>query len=79
TVGIPYIALLSAKVILALYTFWVVRYLRQPILARNPERPSGVRGVARLLTQPGTVVVLGLVIVLLADTLRLLVERALTG
>ena len=69
--GAPYVAVLGLKVALALYSFWVVWSLRR--------RPSPKGTVGRLALGVEGVVAAGVVIVLLADILRHLVERALAA
>lgn len=89
TVTIPYVTVLSIKIALGLYMFYVVRFLRQraypeenlpePLLAEG-ERVgfriwwSRARG---LLTSTTAVMIIGVVVFGLADVLDMLFERGL--
>lgn len=79
TVTIPYIAVLALKIALALYMFYVVRFLRQ---RAYPEETSG-GGKWRLrlrsrMTSATAVLIIGVIVFGLADVLSALFEEGLT-
>ena len=82
SVGIPYFITLSIKISLALWMFWVV-WGQRDRWRRGMVSPKPVSQRWQRLTAPfrGTniTVTLGLVVFLLADILRALVERSLEG
>jgi hypothetical protein len=78
TVTIPYIAALALKIALALYMFYVVRFLRQrPYPA---ETAGGGNWRSRLrsgLTSTTAVLIIGVIVFGLADVLSALFEESL--
>ena len=83
TLGIPYYMTLAFKVFLALWRFWLVRRMRhrhqKPEEVDAPQRGSLTRLLLAPLQGNNATVTLGMVIFLLADILRLLVEKNLGG
>ena len=79
TVTIPYVAVLALKIGLALYMFYVVRFLRPR--AYPEERSTAENRWARMwgkLTSTTAVLVVGMVVFGLSDVLDALFENALT-
>jgi putative copper export protein len=78
-VTVPYVAVLAVKVALALYMFYIVRFLRQEAY---PEEASTGRSclsrVRRLLTNTTAVLIVGVIVFGLADVLDMLFEKGLT-
>ena len=80
TVTTPYVAVLVAKIVLALYMFYVVRFLRQRSYPEEPEAPVGRWGrLTGLLSSTTALVIIGIAVIGLSDVLDALVEDALTG
>ena len=82
-VGVSYVAALGVKVSLALWMFYIVLSRRRRAIDTVDQnglssRPLPQR-IGRTLSGYNTVVVLGLLVFLMADLLRFLVERALAG
>lgn len=84
TVSLPYMAVLSLKIVLALYMFAVVRFRRRR--AGGPDAPgaggrrAGVKaGIRAGLTGNTALLVIGLVVFGLADLLGVLFENSLGG
>ena len=78
TVTTPYVAVLAAKIALALYMFYVVRFLRQR--AYPEESPAGSSWWARLrrgATSATAILIIGVVVFGLADVLSALFEQGL--
>lgn len=78
TVTIPYVAVLALKVALALYMFYIVRFLRQR--AYPEEQSSGNSFWQKLrasLTSTTAVLVIGVVVIGLSDVLDFLFESSL--
>ena len=80
TITVAYVLVLGVKIALSLWMFWLAQQLR-----RRPG-PSGVRGVTaqmRLgrdwLQSPNLLLMLGLVVYLLAEVLKVLFEQSLVG
>ena len=77
-VGTPYIVVLAIKIVLALYMFYFVRFLRP---RTYPEEASvGTKRLHRitaLFTGATAVLVLGVIVFLLADILRALIEKGI--
>ncbi len=74
-VDTPYIVVLVIKIVLALYMFYLVRFLRR---RTYPDEAEGkYRRVIALFTSATTVLVLGVIVFLLSDILAELVEQAL--
>jgi uncharacterized membrane protein len=79
-VGAPYIAVLVVKIVLALYMFYLVRFLRPRTYPGDATTPArGIRRATSLLTGATAVLVIGVIVFLLADILRALVERGIEG
>ena len=78
SITIAYVAVLVAKIVLALYMFYVVRFLRRE--AYPGETASGAGWLARLrsgLTGTTGVLIIGVVVIGLSDVLDALFERGL--
>ncbi|MBI2872269.1 MAG: hypothetical protein HYY00_03660 [Chloroflexi bacterium] len=80
-VGVPYFAVLALKVTLALWMFWTARALRarRTGLSGQGSARRGLRYVAAALTSAQATLVVGVIVILLSDILRFLVERGLSG
>ncbi len=80
TVTTPYVGVLVAKIALALYMFYVVRFLRQgeypEQAAPASDRWSRIKG---RLTNTTTVLIIGVVVFGLSDVLDALFEGSLGG
>ena len=80
TVTTPYVGVLVAKIALALYMFYVVRFLRQGGYPEEPapasDRWSRIRG---RLTSTTAVLIIGVVVFGLSDVLDALFEDSLGG
>jgi putative copper export protein len=80
-VTIPYVAVLAVKVALALYMFYVVRFLPVRGGRAYPEEPGSAGGwlprLRNLLTSATAVLIVGVVVFGLSDVLGLLFEKAL--
>jgi hypothetical protein len=72
---------LAVKIALALYMFYSVRFLRRRASADDTKAstPSWVRKALDAVSGPNAVLVLGVIVLLLADVLRMLVEQRLGG
>ena len=78
--GIPYVAVLSIKIGLALYMFYLVRFLRPRTYSEaSTDAGKGLRRLTAAFTGATAVLVLGVIVFLLADILRALVENDLGG
>ena len=82
--GVPYVAALGFKVALSLGMFYLARFRRPrpwPLpLETNPAPPPSVatlRRVARAVTGANLILILGIVVFLLSDLLKVLFEQAL--
>lgn len=77
SVTTPYVAVLVVKIVLALYMFYVVRFLR-PRVYPDDEGYNGsrVRRLRHRLTGSGALLIYGVVILGLSDVLSLLFENA---
>ena len=79
-VGTAYVVVLVAKVVLALYMFYLVRFLRPRTYSGDPVPPAlGLRRVTDLLTGATAVLVIGVIVFLLSDILRALIEIGIEG
>ena len=80
TVTTPYVGVQVAKIALAVYMFYVVRFLRQREYPEQPEpeshRWSRIKG---MLTNTTAVLVIGVVVIGLSDVLNALFEGSLGG
>lgn len=80
TITIAYVAVLVVKIVLALYMFYIVRFLRQSTYPEEPTTGNGWWGKARdSLTGTTAVLIIGLVLFGLADVLSALFEDSLRG
>jgi putative copper export protein len=79
TVTIPYVAVLTLKVALAVYMFYIVRFLRQ---RAYPEDQPGGSGwwhkIRSSLTSTAAVLVIGVAVFGLSDVLGALFENSLS-
>ena len=79
-VGAAYIVVLVVKVVLALYMFYLVRFLRPRTYSDEATAPSrGFRRAANLMTGATAVLVAGVIVFLLADILKALIEKGIEG
>ena len=79
-VGLPYVAVLTAKIVLALYTFYLVRFLRRRSYPEEASAPaSRLHRLGSMCTGTMAILIVGAVVFLLADVLRALVENGLKG
>ena len=76
----PYVAVLVVKIVLALYMFYVVRFMRRDSYPEEPE--SGSSGWQRLMgrfTGTTALLVIGVAVIGLSDVLDRLLENALVS
>ncbi len=80
SVATPYVAVLVAKIVLALYMFYVVRFLRQRSYPEEPETPASRLGrFTGRLSGTTALLIIGIAVIGLSDVLDALVEDALAG
>ena len=78
TITVAYVAVLAVKVALALYMFYIVRFLRQRSYPEELPAGAGWWGKVRVgLTGTTAVLIIGLVVFGLADVLAALFEDGL--
>ena len=79
-VGMPYVIVLVIKIVMALYMFYLVRFIRLRNYAVEPV-PTNKRlqRFTSLFTGATAVLVLGVIVFLLADILRALIEKGIEG
>ena len=77
TATVPYGAVLGVKVALSAWMFFLVMGRRRATRQPEPPRASPLRVAANALGHVNMTVVLGIIVFLLSDVLRLLVERGL--
>ena len=78
--GLPYVVVLSIKIVLSLYMFYLVRFLRpRTYPADQASGAKGLQRVTTLFTGATAVLVLGVIVFLLADILRAVVEKGIEG
>lgn len=78
--GMPYVVVLSIKVVLALYMFYLVRFLRfRSYPANGPMASTRLQKTTSFFTGATIVLVLGVLVFLLADILAELVEQEIRG
>ena len=78
SITIPYVAVLVVKIVLALYMFYVVRFLRPATYSEGDRAATGWLGNVRAgLTSAGAVLIIGLIVIGLADVLAFLFEDSL--
>lgn len=76
----PYVAVLVVKIVLALYMFYVVRFMRQDSYPEEPELAvSGWQRLQGRLTGTTALLVTGIVVIGLSDVLDGLLESALVA
>jgi putative copper export protein len=74
----PYVAVLVVKIVLALYMFYVVRFMRQDSYPEEPELPdSRWQRLTSRITGTTALLVIGVVVIGLSDVLDGLLENAL--
>ena len=78
--GVPYVVVLAVKIGLALYMFYLVRFLRPRTYPADVSgRAWGLQRFTRAFTGATAVLVLGVIVFLLSDILRALIERSIEG
>ena len=79
-VSIPYVVVLTIKIVLALYMFYLVRFVRSRTYpAEVPPGNKGLQRLTTIFTSATTVLVIGVIVFLLADILQAFVERGIEG
>ena len=81
-VGVPYVVVLGIKIVLSLWMFVLARGRRRQMpypTDRTPPAAGGWRRFARAVSGYNTIVILGIVVFLLSDLLKVLFEIALEG
>ena len=85
-VGAAYVVVLVVKVVLALYMFYLVRFLRPRTYSEEAADPcpsgrvaGGLRRATNLMTGATAVLVIGVIVFLLADILKALIEKGIEG
>ena len=79
-VTIPYVAVLAVKIAMALYMFYVVRFLRHGVYPGEPDAGGGWLARARSrITGTTGVLICGVVVIGLSDVLDALLEHGLRG
>ena len=79
-VGTAYVVVLVVKVVMALYMFYLVRFLRPRTYSDEAEAPArGFRRASNLMTGATAVLVMGVIVFLLADILKMLIEKGIEG
>ena len=74
----PYVAVLAVKIALALYMFYVVRFLRPRVYPDSADGGGGRMGrVRNRMTSTGALLIYGVIILGLSDVLTALFENAL--
>ncbi|MDE0719658.1 MAG: hypothetical protein OSB75_03755 [Dehalococcoidia bacterium] len=74
----PYVAVLVVKIVLALYMFYVVRFMRQDSYPEEPELPdSRWQRLTSRITGTTALLVIGVLVIGLSDVLDGLLENAL--
>ena len=80
-IGVPYVATLAAKIALSIWMFLLAqgRRRRNALLDAHRPRPAatGLRRAARAFSGYNAIVILGIIVFLLSDALKLLFEQAL--
>ena len=77
-VGVPYVAVLGVKIGMAIYMFYLVRFLRPRTYPEEPAPDNrGLQRLAALFTGARAVLLLGVIVFLLADILQALVEQGI--
>ena len=78
-VGTAYVVVLVVKVALALYMFYLVRFLRPRTYSDGEPPARGFRRAANLMTGATAALVIGVIVFLLADILKMLIEKGIEG
>ena len=79
-VGVPYVIVLTIKIVMALYMFYLVRFLRpRTYPADIAVNTRGLQRVTGMLSGATAVLVLGVIVFLLSDILRALIEQGIEG
>lgn len=77
-IGTPYIIVLAIKVVLAIYMFYLIRFVRLQTRRNNPQlRYARYKLWISALFSGTTVVILGIIVFLLADILSTIFEAGL--
>jgi len=79
TISTAYVVVLAIKVALALYMFYVVRFLRPQVYPEEAAANGGWRRIRDRLTGTTALLLLGVLIFGLADVLAALFESSLLG
>ena len=78
--GVPYVVVLAVKIGLALYMFYLVRFLRPRTYPADVSgRAWGLQRFTGAFMGATAVLVLGVIVFLLSDILRALIERSIEG
>ena len=78
--GLPYVIVLTVKVVLALYMFYLVRFLRpRTYVVEATAASKRVQRFTAFFTGATAVLVVGVIVFLLSDILRELVEKGIEG
>ena len=78
SITIAYVAVLVVKIVLAIYMFYVVRFLRPATYTEDDQAAAGWWEKVRAgLTSAGAVLIIGLIVIGLADVLTFLFEDSL--
>lgn len=76
----PYAAVLALKIALALYMFYIARFIRRGDYNDPAAPPFGrLRRISRHLTSPTALLIIGIIVIGLSDVLDALIEDALTS
>ena len=79
-VGIPYVIVLVIKIVLALYMFYLVRFLRPRTYPEDASTTAtGLQRFTSIFSGATAVLVMGVIVFLLADILRALIEDGIQG
>jgi uncharacterized membrane protein len=79
-VGLPYIVVLVIKIVMALYMFYLVRFLRSRTYpAEVMPQNKRLHRLTSVFTGATAVLILGVIVFLLADILRALIEKGIEG
>ena len=79
-VGMPYVIVLVIKIVMALYMFYLVRFIRlRNYAVESVPTNKRLQRFTSLFTGATAVLVLGVIVFLLADILRALIEKGIEG
>lgn len=84
-IGVPYVATLGAKIALSIWMFVLARGRRRRNALLGAHRDNTARGASvvsrasRAFSGYNVIVILGIIVFLLADALKLMFEQALTS